>query len=197
MVKVPAAATGSKAATIAEQAAQPVVQAPPAQSTTTEFAEAGDNSGYATADSDELLSASSTPSADAAAVPKVTPDTAPPTWPDLADMTAPEAPAAPNAEAAVSALEPAAVSPPLPASTVQAASPSKPFGTSVEAAPAPAAAASWAATAEQCLTWLLSAYTYPVSLQLLVAHRYGVLGSQNIQSHSFRRQTPCAQEPLP
>lgn len=170
MVKVPAATTVSKAAAVTEQAAQPVMQAP--QATPPEWTEVGDNSGYATADSDELLSASSTPSTDAAAVAKVTPDTAPPTWPDLADMTAaPEAPAAAAAatgEAVGSALQPAAASPPLPASTVPAASPCKPFGTSDEAAPAPAAEASWAA---QGLTWLLCAYTYPVSLQLLVAHR--------------------------
>lgn len=162
LVKVPAASAAvSKAAAAVEQAAQPVVQAPPAQSTTTEWAEAGDNSGYATADSDELLSASSTPSTDVAAVAKVTPDTATPTWPDLADMTAaPEAPAAPAAaaEPVVRAPEPAAaVSPPLPASIVPAASPSKPVG--MQAAPAPAA--SWA---EQCVTWLLCAYTYPVYL---------------------------------
>jgi hypothetical protein len=195
LVTVPAAsAAASKAACAAEQAAQPVVQAPPAQSTTTEWAEAGDNSGYATADSDELLSASSTPSTDVAAAAKVTPDTAPPTWPDLADMTAdPEAPAPPAAAAAaaepvVSAPEPAAaVSPPLPASTVPAASPGKPVGTAAGAAPA----ASWA---EQCVTWLLCAYTYPVSLPAARDALKGCWSFKLFIDAASDKAKPCAQE---
>lgn len=223
-VKVPS--TDAKAAAVMQPtelvAAAPVTQVSPAKASTIDAAAEewadplADNSSYATADSDDPLSAAGTPPAVAstdAVETRVVPD-APVAWPDLSDIAvstaitssaqasaavlaapAPGTGAVPfstSADAATAML-PVEPTPAAPPAAVPAAAPAaagtgfKSFDMADEAALVKAAAGESAISWGQCLDWLLCAYTYPV--RILLGMQLQLLVTVNAVPHGMITQT--------